>query len=435
MQAKPRFPNPIKFLWQNRDTLMLAFLLAGAVWATAVLANDPNREDIIAGNVPLQVIGLEQDLILLKSIPQEVVVRLRAPESVWDTLNASPELVSATIDFTGVGSGEHLLPIKVVLDVSPAEILEFQPNELNVSVDELVQETRAVEIQTVGLTAAGFEVENQGLLFSPEEVTVSGPATRVALVSKVIGRISVNEARQDIITLSTLEPVDEEDRLISNVTVSPNQANVTVNISQIGGYRDVAVKVETTGQPANGYRLNFVTVIPPTVTLFSEDEDLIALIPGFVSTLPIILTDKSADFEISIGLDLQQGLIRVGDVQTVSVKIGIAPIETSVLLTVPIQLVDLGAGLKADLSPATVDVFLAGPEPVIQNLTPEDVVVFVSLAGLAEGSYLVEVDFDVLLDQVRIESINPDTIEVIIGIDDGTGEVTPTFTPTPTRTP
>jgi len=295
-----------------------------------------------------------------------------------------------------------------------------------------VEESRTVEIETVGIPAAGFEVEVQGLLFSPEEVTVSGPASRVRLVTKVLGRVSVNESRQDIITLSTLEPVDNDNRLISGVTVAPDQANVTLNISQIGGYRDVAVKVETTGQPANGYRLNFVTVIPPTVTLFSEDENLISEIPGFVSTLPIDLTDKTNDFDISVGLDLQDGLIRVGDVQTVSVRIGIAPIETSVLLTVPIQVVDVGAGLRADLSPATVDVFLAGPEPVIQNLTSEDVVVFVSLAGFTEGSYLVEVDYDVLLDLVRIESINPDTIEVIIRIDDGT--FVPTATPTPTPT-
>ena len=432
MQTRPQFPNPFRFLWHNRDTLLLAFLLAGAVWASAVLANDPNKEDIIPNNVPLQVVGLADDLILLKSIPEEVVVRMRAPESVWETLSANPELVSAVIDFTNIESGTHLLPIEVTVNLSPAEVLEIQPAEISVSVDQLVEESRTVEIETVGIPAAGFEVEVQGLLFSPEEVTVSGPASRVRLVTKVLGRVSVNESRQDIITLSTLEPVDNDNRLISDVTVAPDQANVTVNISQIGGYRDVAVKVETTGQPANGYRLNFVTVIPPTVTLFSEDENLISEIPGFVSTLPIDLTDKTNDFDISVGLDLQDGLIRVGDVQTVSVRIGIAPIETSVLLTVPIQVVDVVAGLRADLSPATVDVFLAGPEPVIQNLTSEDVVVFVSLAGFTEGSYLVEVDYDVLLDQVRIESINPDTIEVIIRIDDGT--FVPTATPTPTST-
>ena len=435
MQTGLRIPNPFKFIWMNRDTLLLAFLLAAAVWASAVLANDPNSEDMIPGNVPLQLVGLEEDLILLKSIPEEVVVRMRAPESVWETLNANPDLVSAVIDFTGVDSGEKILPIEVTLNVSPAEILEIQPTEVAVSLDQLVEESRAVEIKSLGFPAAGFEVEEKGLLFSPEEVVVSGPASRVRLVSKVLGKVSVNEVRQDIITLATLEPVDDEDRPISDVTVLPNQANVTVNISQIGGYRDVAVKVETTGQPANGYRMNSVTVIPPTVTLFSENEDLIAEIPGFVSTLPINLTDKTIDSEISIGLDLQQGLIRVGDVQTVLVRIGIAPIETSVLLTVPIQVVDLGVGLKVELSPATVDVFLAGPEPVIQNLTPDDVVVFVSLAGLTQGSYLVEADSDVLLDQVRIESINPDTIEVIISIDDGTVEPTPTITPTSTTVP
>ncbi len=435
MQTGSRIPNPLKFLWQNRDTLLLAFLLSAAVWASAVLANDPNRDDIIAGNVPLQVVGLEDDLILLNTLPEEVVIRMRAPESVWETLVANPDLVSAIIDFSEVESGQYVLPVEVTLNLAPAEILEIQPTELSVTIDQLVEETRPVEIQSVGLPAPGFEVEESGLLFSPDEVTINGPQSRVRLVTKVLGKVSVEDVRQDIITISNLVPVDDDDRQISNVTVTPNQANVTVNISQIGGYRDVAVKVETTGQPANGYRVNSIAVIPPTVTLFSEDEDLIAEIQGFVSTLPILLDGRNSDFELSVGLDLQQGLIRVGDVQTVSVRIGIAPIETSVLLTVPIQVVDLGPGLRAELSPSTVDVFLAGPEPVIQNLTPEDVVVFVSLVGFTQGSYLVEIDADVLLERVRIESINPDTIEVIISIDDGTVEPTPTITPTPTVAP
>jgi len=435
MQTRPRIPNPFTFLWKNRDTFILAFLLAAAVWASAVLANDPNKDDLIDGNVPLQIIGLDADLIFLKPITREVVVRMRAPESVWETLSANPELVSAVIDFTGLRAGEYTLPIEVTLDLSPAELLEIQPNKLTVSLDQLVEEPRLVEIQPVGIPAAGFEVETEGLLFTPEEVIVSGPASQVEQVTKVLGKVSVNEARQDLIIISTLLAVDEDDRQISNVTVTPNQANVTVNISQIGGYRDVAVKVETTGQPANGYRVNSVAVDPPTVTLFSEDEQLITEIQGFVSTLPIDLSEKTSDFEVSIGLNLQAGLIRVGDIQTVSVRIGVAPIETSVLLTVPIQVVDLGAGLKAVFSPATVDVFLSGPEPVIQNLTPDDVVVFVSLAGLVPGSYLVEADSDVLLDQVRIESINPDTIEVIITIDDGSPEPTPTGTPFVTPTP
>jgi len=435
MQTRPRIPNPFKFLWKNRDTLILAFLLAAAVWASAVLASDPNRDDLIEGNVPLQVIGMDEDLIFLKPITGEVVVRMRAPVSVWETLSANPELVSAVIDFTGLRAGEHTLTVDVTLNLSPAEILEYQPTKLTVNLDELVEETRSVEIQTVGIPAAGFEVETEGLLFTPEEVKVSGPATQVQQVTKVLGKVSVNEVRQDFIILSTLQAVDEDDRQISNVTVTPNQANVTINISQIGGYRDVAVKVETSGQPANGYRVNSVAVDPPTVTLFSEDEQLITEIQGFVSTLSIDLADRTSDFQVSIGLDLQAGLIRVGDVQTVSVRIGVVPIETSVLLTVPIRVVDLSPGLEAVFSPATVDVFLSGPEPVIQNLTPDDVVVFVSLAGLVPGSYLVEADSDVLLDQVRIESINPDTIEVIISIDDGIPEPTPTVTPTMTPTP
>jgi hypothetical protein len=102
-------------------------------------------------------------------------------------------------------------------------------------------------------------------------------------------------------------------------------------------------------------------------------------------------------------------------------------------MTVPISVSDLAPGLRADLSPDTVDLIITGPEPVIQNLTIDDVIVFVSLDGYREGSYLVEPEFEVLLEQLNIDSINPDTIEVTISVDDGT--ISPTATPTNTPTP
>ncbi|MEJ2758306.1 MAG: CdaR family protein [Anaerolineales bacterium] len=425
------YVNPFKALWRNRETLLLALLLAMAVWVSAVFANDPNVDDVVSGDVPLELIGLADNLVFLDSPPDNVSVRLRAPQSVWQKINDNPELVKATVNFTGVEAGSPTLPVNVTVQISPAQVLEVLPETVTVSLENEIVEDMRVDLVRVGDPAPGFQVDAFSL--SPDTVSISGPESRVGLVTQVVGTLSISGVREDFTDQVTLVPMDQNNRQISGVTVTPNESEVRMQISQIGGYRDVAVKVETTGQPLSGYRVTSVAVEPPTITLYSENEELIAGIQGFVSTLPVDLTGNTGDIEVSLGLDLPNEVLRVGDEQTVLVKIGIAPIVTSLTMTVPISVSDLAPGLRADLSPDTVDLIITGPEPVIQNLTIDDVIVFVSLDGYREGSYLVEPEFEVLLEQLNIDSINPDTIEVTISVDDGT--ISPTATPTNTPTP
>lgn len=422
--------NPFKALWRNRETLLLALLLALAVWVSAVFANDPNVDDLVSGDVTLDLIGLADNLVFLDAPPESVSVQLRAPQSVWQKISDNPDLVKATVNFTGVEAGSYTLPVNVTVQISPAQVLQVLPETVSVSLENEVVEDMRVDLVRVGDPAPGFQVDAFSL--TPDTVSVSGPESRVGLVTQVVGTLSIAGVREDLTDQVTLVPMDENNRQISGVTISPNVSEVRMQISQIGGYRDVAVKVETTGQPLSGYRVTSVAVEPPTITLYSENEELIAGIQGFVSTLPVDLTGKTEDIEISLGLDLPSEVLRVGDEQTVLVKIGIAPIVTSLTMTVPISVANLAEGFRAELSPDTVDLIITGPEPAVQNLTIEDVIVFVSLDGYREGSYLVEPEYQVLLDQLNIDSINPDTIEVVISVDDGTSSPTPTPTNTPT---
>jgi hypothetical protein len=98
-------------------------------------------------------------------------------------------------------------------------------------------------------------------------------------------------------------------------------------------------------------------------------------------------------------------------------------------IAVPITIRDLAEGLTAEISPNIVEVLVTGPEPVINTLRPDDVVVFVSLDGYEPGTAFVELEWDVLLIEVQVVSINPDTIEVIIT--DPEDGLLPTSTPSP----
>ena len=441
---EPKFSNPFRLLWKNRETLLLAFLLSVAVWVSAVIASDPNREDFIQGGVELDVIGLGDTLILSSSPPKTVDVQIRAPESLWLEIEENPELVRAFIDFSSVEKGEQTLPVQVTVGVTPAEVIDVNPPSVSVIIEEEITVQMMPTVNLIGDPAEGFEVQEEGIeINNNEPVTVTGPESRMKLVAGVEANISVLDSRENISTVTNLIAVDESGRQISGVTLDPNQVNVTVPIIQSGGYRDVAVRVETTGQPASGYTVVNIEVEPPTITVYSPEANLVESISGVVSTQPLDLTDVSTDLDIRLGVVLPEGVTMVGTEQSVRVRIGVSAIESSMTISVPVNVLELGTGLFATLSPTNVDVFLTGPAQVMENLTSEDIVIYISLSGLEPGSYLINPGFDVLVEGVEITSINPDTIEVVISDSEDTGsvgsdvEATPTSTiePTPTENP
>ena len=88
----------------------------------------------------------------------------------------------------------------------------------------------------------------------------------------------------------------------------------------------------------------------------------------------------------------------------------------------------LEQGLTAQVSPTSVDIIISGPLSLLDMLTRQDVRVTVDLTGLAEGTYQLTPNIEILIANVDVESILPNTIEVVITSIDGSS-VTPTATP------
>jgi YbbR domain-containing protein len=427
--------RPLKFLTNNWETFLLAFLLSIAVWVSAVVASDPNQEDEFPTSIPLEVVGLSDDLQILGNVPSYVTVSLRAPESLWAELLSNPELISASLDLTGLGQGEREIPVQVNFEITPVELTAIDPETITIVLEQEIAEYFPIQIVQIGELALGYEI--QDITYSPESVTVTGPESLVTQIAEVQGWVTITGAREDVSDLQRLIAVDENGRQISGVSISPEEVAATIFVVQSGGYREVVVRVETIGTLPSGYRLTNISVAPPTITVFSSDPQAVADMPGFVSTEPIDLREATDDIEVRLTLDLPEDVVRVGEEQSVEVQVGIAAIETTISLSLPIQIVELGVGLSASLSPETIEVFLTGPLTVLESLTPDDVIVSISLAGLDLGTHLADVQAEVLTDGVVIESINPDTIEVIIteAVTEtdptGSAENTPTPSPTP----
>jgi YbbR domain-containing protein len=160
--------------------------------------------------------------------------------------------------------------------------------------------------------------------------------------------------------------------------------------------------------------LTSILVNPPVVTVFSSDIELINSLPGYVETSQLDLTGVSADLETHLTLTLPEGVSLLGD-QNVLVQVGIAAIEGSLTITgLPVTVNGLSAGLIATVSPLDVDLYLSGPLPVLDNLLLTDVVISVDVTNLAAGTYQLTPIVTILLTGIRVETIQPGTVEVII---------------------
>jgi YbbR domain-containing protein len=211
-------------------------------------------------------------------------------------------------------------------------------------------------------------------------------------------------------------------------------------VEQRFGYQDVSVRVRIKGEVASGYWISNIAVSPSTVTVVGNPSVLKEL-PGYVETLPVDVTNATANITERVALDLPQGVSVVqpesGEGQTiggVQVIIQISAVEGGQTVQRAVQFQGLAENLTAVARPAQVDVILSGPLPRLQSLTLQDVQVIANLYGLGVGTHQVKPTI-VVPKSLQVESILPETIEVQISLLSGAPTSAPLPTPLPGGTP
>ena len=431
----------IRWLGRNLGTLLLALILAIVVWVSAVVAADPNEKRLYPRAVPLEVIGKDSNLSMSSDLPTTVRITIEAPQSIWTQLTNNPDLVKAWIDLSGLGAGEYTVPIKVDVKANPAR-WEVQPQSVQVTLEQLVSKSLPVQLEVTGDLPVGYKRGTPTL--TPNQVTVSGPQNLVSQVSEIHATLDINGARETRQVTIPLEARNKNGDAVSGLTITPKSISVTQPITLENSYKDVVVKVVTQGELASGYRLTNISVSPPTVTVYSAKPELINQMPGYVETKPINVANLSDDIEVRTELNLPAEVSLVG-VQSVLVQISVAAIEGSLTLSIPVESMGLPPDLTAAISPATVDVIISGPLPVLDTLTSASFRAVVDLTGLEAGTYQLNPKMDLVPDQVSVQSFLPETVEVTITTaptptPTGLAPTTPTSpaahtpTPTPTKT-
>lgn len=420
--------DKLRQLLNRLGTLLLAFLLAVAVWVAATLQVNPFT-DLEFSNIPIELLNQPDNTVLVNDdeVSEQVSVQVRAPQSVLAELR--PSSFIAAMDLSGVEPGNPM-PVTVVVTGTNQEVrlLDIEPEQQTIHLEYVRAMTAPIRIEVQGEVATGYQASRP--VISPDEVTIVGPGPYLAEVISVTGSIDVSAANQDISQKVSVFPLDSEGNALSDVMWDPRQTDVSIEVRRKLGFKpDVEVVPDIRGDPAPGYRRGSVLVEPSTVTLRGQSSVLNEL-PGFIMTTPISITDATGEITQQSPLTLPAN---VGIVETnyVTVTIEVLPILSSRTMTDVVEIQGVRSGWIATPSPNVVQVVLEGPDAVLNELTPDDLQILLNLFNYPLGVHRVEPDV-LAPENVRVVSVIPETIEVVIVL---APTPTPTLTNTTTVTP
>ena len=404
--------NFLKQFAKNLPLLLSAIFLAIVVWAMAVTTTDPVEKRNYSRPVELEVSGLDPSLLITSELPEQISLTLSAPRSVWSSELSNASVIRAFLDVSGLEAGNYSLPITLKVYAHPVRVDSYLPNELDVRIEQLYSKDLSINLVQPSSPAVGYEAGTPKL--STSTVTVSGPASEVEKVSEVRATLDISQAKEDIDRNLELQALDESGLPVEGITLNPEIVNVKMEVNQRGGYRNVSIKVVTSGQIASGYRLTNISSNPLVVTVYSSDPELVNNLPGYIETTPLNLTDADEDLQVSLPLALPSGISVVGE-STIRVSVSISPIQGSTTLpNLPVEIVGLQPDYDVTLSPDRVDVIFSGPIPTLDKLVSSNVRVIIDLTDYTEGTYQIEPRVEVDVDDVLVESKLPASIEVEI---------------------
>jgi YbbR domain-containing protein len=344
----------------------------------------------------------------------DVYVTLRAPESVWQILQAGD--VQAVADISELSPGEHRVPVDLSVEQRPIMVRSYEPGEVTIIIEPVQEAVLPVRVVTEGSTTRGYEAG--AATVTPLTVTVSGPASLATQVVEAVATVSVEGERASLEGEFVLLPLDAAGEVVPDVQVAPVRASVSIPIERQAGFRDLVVTAILEGRTAPGYSVARVAVDPIMIMVFG-DQGSIDQIPGYIETIPLSLEGVQDDLEIQLPLQVPEGVTLVGQDPVVNVSVTVVPLEGSLTIQREVELQGLNE-ISATVTPELVDVTLRGPMLVLEGLAESDVRVLVDLSTLEPGIHSVEPRVIVLTSSPGdiTTSVLPITVQVeIVALD------------------
>ena len=392
----------LKTLTNNLGFKLLALLFAVILWLVVYNVDDPVITRPYAVNVAL----LNEDSVKDKYYEildntNNVTFSVSAKRSILDKMDDSDFSASADFNELVVSNGGIMGSVKINISAnrySNSLKINGSGTMLLVSLEDAKSKQFVVTATTEGNVAEGYALGDV-TISSSNVIKVSGPATVVSQIAKVVAAINVEGMSQNL--SDSVVPVlyDENGNEVDTTTLTLSRTTVTVS-AVILGTKKVSLSFSAKGTPAEGYALGGIESEVTSVWVKGATSVINPIstieIPGRV----LDITNLSASFDTTINITeyLPNGvsLLNASDA-TIPVSVDIEAYETRTF-EIPVENITIeGLALENEITfpLGVVYVNITGLAGDLNTLTANQLRGNVDVTDMTTGSHVVNVELDI----------------------------------------
>lgn len=383
----------------NFGLKVLSLVLAFVLWIVIINAIDPSDSRIIS-NIP--VVLLHQESLTDLGYTFEVLeggsvsITVKGPKSILDSLSVSDFYASADLSTISQWSDYVYVDIDVKCVKNVSEVhnisITLRNEAVKINIENRDKATMNVQVDVIGEPASGYVVGDCNV--SPMSITVSGAASTVEQIAKIVAECDVEGATMDMTEVVDLKVYNEDDELIdlSNLVLSKTTAKVRIPILL---KKTVPVHFAYKGSPKDGYKVASLesnikeVVIAGSATVLAGINEI---------DLPADLIDiadlaASKDFTIRISHYIPS-TVKVLSETTANVKAVIEPVVTKDF-TIPssqITIENKNVNFNYAFLKTNYNITVTGVSSEIEKVLASNLTATVDVAGLTAGSHVVKLN-------------------------------------------
>ena len=277
---------------------------------------------------------------------------------------------------------------------SYGRVVRVMPDTLTLTFETLDSRMIPVNVQIVGETEDDrwYNVNRT----NPTAVTISGAASVVQSIASAYVYVDVTGYENSFITADQYVLLDGEGNEITASMLNRSSSSITVNMD-VYPTKELPISTEigdvVTGEPAEGYVVESVSVQPESLVVAAEQELLDSI--SELQIVPVSVSGRTRSFTARASV-ASLSSFRSISADEVYVNVSIAEETTGAWIEgVKVSYINRAENLNLTYDTGEIRVYVTGPRSVIEDLQENGFAATVDLSGLTAGVYSLAPTFPV----------------------------------------
>ncbi|HET7029253.1 MAG TPA: CdaR family protein [Candidatus Limnocylindrales bacterium] len=388
----------------NWPLKLAAIALATLLYVGLIFSENVQTRDV---SIPINAVGKSTGTILIGELGEVTNIRYFVADQANVTITSAN--FTAVVDLTQVQPGTAPQSVRVEVTSADPRVQVQSATPAFVSVHLEPVKTTDVSIDLApGQVPDGLAIGDPQA--SLEKATVIGAATDIARVTAARANIPIDSSGIDVDRDIQLIPVDQLGERVTGVDVEPATVHVQMPVFKDRSTATVPITPAIVGSLATGFEVGRIEASPTTVSIAGDAADLANVVD--VDTQPITLDGRTADFDVTVGFNLPQGIRTTGG-ETVTVHVQIRAVNSSRNFSAGIVLAGARADRLYSLSAPEALVTIGGSPADLDRLNGATIALTASVADLGPGTHTVPLSIQ-LQAGLTVVAISPASVTVTV---------------------